>query len=221
MESRKFKAAIFDLDGTLSESLESIAHTVNLVLEENSLEPIELEKFKVLVGDGALTLIERALSLRGTEDEAKVKEIYSRYLELFEDGCLYHLRACDGVEALVKSLKQKGFYLAVLSNKPDRMTNKCVRAIFGDGVFDKVLGVREGLKKKPDPSGALMLAGEFGVSPEECIYLGDTNTDMQTGKAAGMFTIGILWGFRSEKELKENHADAIVAYPDEVLGLIT
>ena len=218
--SAEYKAAIFDLDGTLSESLESIAHTVNLVLTEKGHKEIELERFKVLVGDGARTLIERVLKLKGIEDAGTVEEYFARYLELFEEGCLYNLRACDGVEALVHDLKARGFKLAVLSNKPDLMTNKCVKAIFGEGVFDRIVGVKEGLKKKPDPAGALALAEEFGVRPEECLYLGDTNTDMKTGKAAGMFTIGVLWGFRDEAELRENKADAIIHKPEEVLGLL-
>lgn len=216
----RYKAAIFDLDGTLSESLESIAHTVNLVLKEKGHEEIELEKFKVLVGDGARTLIERVLKLKGIGDDKVTEEYFARYLELFEEGCLYNLRACDGVEDLVQDLKDRGFKLAVLSNKPHIMTVKCVNAIFGDGVFDEVQGVKEGMKKKPDPSGALALAEQFAVKPEECIYLGDTNTDMKTGKAAGMFTIGVLWGFRDEAELRENNADAIVSAPAEVLKLI-
>ena len=216
----RYKAAIFDLDGTLSESLESIAHTVNLVLREKGHEEIELEKFKVLVGDGARTLIERVLKLKGIEDDKVTEEYFARYLELFEEGCLYNLRACDGVKDLVQDLKDRGFKLAVLSNKPHIMTVKCVHAIFGDGVFDEVQGVKEGMKKKPDPSGALALAEKFAVKPEECIYLGDTNTDMKTGKAAGMFTIGVLWGFRDEAELRENNADAIVSAPAEVLKLI-
>ena len=218
--SAGFKAAIFDLDGTLSESLESIAHTVNLVLVEKGLEEIPLERFKVLVGDGAHTLIERALKLKGIEDSDTVEEYFKRYLELFKEGCLYNLRPCDGVEALVQELKARGFKLAVLSNKPDPMTKKCVHAIFGEGVFDEVWGVKEGLAKKPDPSGAMALAEEFGVRPEECIYLGDTNTDMKTGKAAGMFTIGVLWGFRDEEELRENKADLIISEPEEVLGVL-
>ena len=216
----RIKAAIFDLDGTLTESLESIAYTVNKVLQELGLKEIELERFKTMVGDGAKVLIEKALSYRGIDDAAKCEEVYARYLEVFEEGCTYKLRECSGMTALVKELKAGGIKLAVLSNKPDKMTRKCVHAVFGQDIFDEVRGQREGVKKKPDPKAALEIAELFGVRPEECIYLGDTNTDMQTGKNAGMFTIGVLWGFRDKQELIDNHADAIVSKPEEVLKLV-
>lgn len=213
----KYKAAVFDLDGTLTESLKSIAYTVNRTFKEFGIEEIgDLERFKLFVGDGARVLIEKSLKFRGIEDEKKTDEVFSRYLEVFEEGCLYELTECPGMIKFVQDLKQRGFKLAVLSNKPDYMTKKCVYKVFGETVFDEVRGQREGVPRKPDPTAALDIAAGFGVAPEECLYFGDTNTDMKTGKNAGMFTIGVLWGFRDEQELIDNHADLIISSPDEV-----
>ena len=116
-------------------------------------------------------------------------------------------------------LKRRGLRLAVLSNTPHEATYLAVTGLFGDDVFDVIQGLEPGMKRKPAPDGAWKIAEALSVKPEDCMYVGDTNTDMQTGKAAGMYTIGVLWGFRDRQELEENHADRIISYPEELLKI--
>ncbi len=210
------KAALFDMDGTITDSLESIAHTTNTVLKEFGYPEIELERFKTIVGDGAETQIRRVMKIHGVSDEDIIQKVYARYLEEFEEGCLYHVTPCKGVPELIEKMKAKGMKIAVCSNKPHAKSVKVADAVYPAGTFDLVIGQKEGIPKKPAPDMALMAAKEFGVDPSECLYLGDTNTDMKTGISAGMFTIGVLWGFRDRAELEELHPDAIVTTPDEV-----
>ncbi len=210
------KAALFDMDGTITDSLESIAHTTNTVLREFGYPEIELERFKTIVGDGAETQIRRVMKIHGVSDEDIIQKVYARYLEEFEEGCLYHVTPCKGVPELIEKMKARGMKIAVCSNKPHAKSVKVADAVYPAGTFDLVIGQKEGIPKKPAPDMALMAAKEFGVEPSECLYLGDTNTDMKTGIGAGMFTIGVLWGFRDRAELEELHPDAIVTTPDEV-----
>lgn len=210
------KAALFDMDGTITDSLESIAHTTNTVLKEFGYPEIELERFKTIVGDGAETQIRRVMRIHGVSDEDIIQKVYARYLEEFEEGCLYHVTPCKGVPELIEKMKARGMKIAVCSNKPHAKSVKVADAVYPAGTFDLVIGQKEGIPKKPAPDMALMAAKEFGVEPSECLYLGDTNTDMKTGIGAGMFTIGVLWGFRDRAELEELHPNAIVTTPDEV-----
>lgn len=213
----KFKACIFDLDGTLCDSVESIAHSANHALRDFGLPEATTEQYKIFVGDGVDTLIRRLLRFGGDESCAKFSEVRARYMDYFREGCLYHVKPYPGIRELLLELKKEGAKLAVLSNKPDANTKDVIRAMFPEeGLFDRVQGQSDAFPRKPDPSAALFLAKEFGVRPEECIYLGDTSTDMKTGTAAGMYTVGVLWGFRDEKELRENGSDAIAREAKEI-----
>ncbi len=214
------KAAIFDLDGTIAETLESIAYSTNKTLEEFGYGTLETERFKTIVGDGAETQIRRVLSIFGVLDEEKVKEVLKRYIEIFEEGCVHNVTPCRGIPELIAKLKERGIKTAVCSNKPYAQTLKVVHAIYPEGSFDIILGQKEGVPKKPAPDMPLSIADALNAEPEECLYLGDTNTDMKTGKNAGMFTIGVAWGFREDKELIESGADRLVYMPKEVLELI-
>ncbi|SFL02570.1 phosphoglycolate phosphatase [Lachnospiraceae bacterium KH1T2] len=214
------KAAIFDLDGTIGDTVEALAYCVNKTIGEFGLAPIETEKFKFLAGDGARMLIKRALEVRGVTDDDTFEKVFKRYNEIFAVDCLYHVKPYEGIPELIKKLKEAGIRIAVFSNKQHPMTLTTVNGIFPEGTFDEIRGQKDGYPKKPAPDGALAIAEKFGVKPEECMYLGDTNTDMQTGKAAGMFTIGVLWGFRTRQELEENKADAIIESPLEAIQFV-
>ena len=229
---RTVKACIFDLDGTLLDTLTSLWYSANQSLIHEGLEPLPHESFKYYAGDGAETLVRRYLKDTGpAKDAAGRKDIvdphdpashehyyrsFMHWLSIYSD---YKVRAFDGIPELLEELKKRGIRLAVFSNKPDREVQKLIRRHFGDS-FEVILGNRDDYPKKPDPTGACMIAEKFGVLPEETMYLGDTNTDMQTGKNAGMYTIGVLWGFRGEEELRANNADDIISAPGEVLKLI-
>lgn len=214
------KAAIFDLDGTIAETLESLAYCSNIVLEEFGFAPIAAEHFRTFVGDGAAMQMKRALEYDGCTDDAVHSEVLKRYLEIFRDNCMYHVTPCPGVPSLLQELHRKGIRCAVLSNKPHERTIDVVDHLYPEGTFDMIRGQIDGFPKKPAPDGAVLIASGLSVKPEDCLYLGDTNTDMLTGKHAGMFTVGVLWGFRSEIELKNAGADVIASAPAEVLDYL-
>lgn len=203
------KACIFDLDGTLCDSVESLVYTGNLTLREMGLKEATTAQYKVFVGDGVDMLTRRLLNNAGDTEAVQFDEFKRRYLENFKEGCLYHLKAYPGIAEALAKLKEKGALLGVLSNKPDANTKSVISQTFGEGLFDWVQGQCDAFPRKPDPSAALSIAARFGVKPEECLYAGDTSTDMKTGTAAGMYTVGVLWGFRGRDELLAEGADAL------------
>lgn len=219
----KKKAAIFDLDGTIADTLESIAYSANITLESLGLMKRPVEEYNYYAGDGADVLIMRALKA-ACENEEQVEELYPRarvkYKEVFVDYCMYNVKPFDGIAKLLNGLKARGIKIGVLSNKPHDRAVDVVNELFGEGYFDLVCGQKEGIPKKPDPSGANIMMKEFGIEATECLYVGDTNVDMQTGKNTGMFTVGVLWGFRDREELENNNADAIITHPLELLDYI-
>ena len=133
---------------------------------------------------------------------------------------MYHVRPFDGMPETLQKLKEQGIFLAVCSNKPHEEAIYVTEAIYGKGIFDRIQGQTREIPRKPAPDGALRIAEKLKVLPGECMYFGDTNTDMQTGRAAGMFTVGVTWGFRTRQELIENHAMALIDAPEEILQLI-
>ena len=214
------KACIFDLDGTLANTLESMSVSANQVIEPFGYAPLPAENFKYYAGDGARTLVERVLRDAGDQDLIHLEEVYQTYSAIFDQVCTYKVTVYDGMGETLEKIKSMGVKLAVLSNKPHAQTKKVISNLFGDELFDWVQGQQEGIEKKPDPSGALAIAKAFGVKPEECMYVGDTNVDMMTGNRAGMFTVGVLWGFRDRKELIEHHAHALAEKPEDLMRLL-
>ena len=168
------KAVIFDLDGTLTDTLKSIWKSANLALSDVGLPPFEIDRYRYFVGDGAAELVKRALVAEGP-------------------------------------------LLAVNSNKPQERTVNVVEKNFGKGTFDILVGQSDERARKPAPDGVFYIMEQLGLVREEVIYLGDTCVDMKTGKSAGVYTVGALWGFRDRQELEENHADAIIEHPMELL----
>lgn len=210
------EAVIFDLDGTLADSLSSIAHCANAALALNGLPAVETELFKVFVGDGAAELIHRLLRHIGGESEDMFGKVFADYIDIFTEGCTYNLSLYGGIADAVARLRALPVRLAVLTNKPQAMAERVVDFLFPRGTFDMVVGQRESLAIKPSPDGALMIASQLGIPANKFLYVGDTRTDMLTGKAAGMFTAGVLWGFRSRSELEESGAQAIIETPAEI-----
>ena len=213
------KACIFDLDGTLADTLESMSISANQVIEPLGYAPLPTENFRYYAGDGAKTLVERVLRDAGDKNLVHLEEVYQAYCEIFDRDCTYKVVVFDGMKEILKKLKAMGVKLAVFSNKPHAQTRKVISNLFGDNLFDWVQGQQDGNEKKPDPSGALKIAEIFEVRPEECMYIGDTNVDMMTGNRAGMFTVGVLWGFRDRKELMDNHAHALAEKPEDLIRL--
>ena len=214
------KACIFDLDGTLTNTLESMTYSVNLTLEEMGLSKITKDQCRVFVGNGARVLMEKSLKAAGDTDASRIEEGMEIYGSIFDQNCTYHVTPYEGIPEMLKVLKDKGIHLAVLSNKPDRQTVKVVKAIFGEEVFDYAQGQKEGIRRKPEPDGVWYLMEQMHVSKEECLYIGDSEVDAATGRNAGLKTIGVLWGFRDRKTLETAGADDLIDRPDELLQFV-
>ena len=212
------KAVIFDLDGTLADTIASITYCGNLALSRFGLSSFGEEDYKHFVGDGAAMLVRRALLAAGDERLEHFDEVYEAYLEIFAKDCMYQVKPYEGICALLEELKRLSVRIAVLSNKPDRDSLRVVEALFGKGYFDFVQGQRADIPRKPDPAGVYRIMEAFGLSAGDFLYVGDSGVDMKTGRAAGIFTVGVLWGFRDRKELVENGADAVISKPLELLS---
>lgn len=214
------KACIFDLDGTLTNTLESMTYSVNLTLEEMGLSKITKDQCRLFVGNGARVLMEKSLKAVGDTDASRIEEGMEIYGRIFDRNCTYHVTPYEGIPEMLKALKDKEIQLAVLSNKPDRQTVKVVKAIFGEELFDYAQGQKEGIRRKPEPDGVWYLMEQMHVSKEECLYIGDSEVDAATGRNAGLKTIGVLWGFRDRKTLETAGADDLIDRPDELLQFV-
>jgi phosphoglycolate phosphatase len=214
-----FPAVLFDLDGTLLDTLEDIADSANEVLLSLKLPPHEVAAYKQFVGEGVQRLFEKALPAQRrnasliAQCAAQFNEEYARCWDL-------KTHPYDGVLSLLEGLRDQGLPLAVLSNKPQAFTVQCVDRYFPAGTFRCVLGQREGVPRKPDPAGALEIAAALGVLPDRMAYLGDSSIDMQTAVRAGMYAIGAQWGFRSREELLAHGAAAVIERPEQLLPLV-
>lgn len=212
------KACIFDLDGTLADTLESMAYVANEIMKKFGLKQMPVDNFRYYCGEGAHMLMTRCLTDAGDPQLFHLEEGEKIYRDMFAENPMYHVTHYEGMPETIKALKEKNIRLAVCSNKPHPAAVKVIRIMFGED-FDLVLGQSDAIRRKPAPDGPLKIAQEFDVKPEECMYIGDTATDMKTGKAAGMFTVGALWGFRTRKELTENGADVVAECPLDILKL--
>lgn len=214
----RYQAVIFDFDGTLAYTLEDLADSMNTALGEFGFPRYPLEPYNYFVGRGMLNLA-RSAAPEGT-DQATLEKIRDRMNELYDRNWANKTRPYPGIPELLAELRKRDLRLAVFSNKPDAFTQVMAKHFF-PGDFDYIAGAKDDVPIKPDPTGALAIAKHLGVPAEAFIYLGDTNTDMRTGLAAGMFTVGVTWGFRPVTELREAGAQAIIDRPDEVLGFLT
>lgn len=210
------KTVIFDLDGTLLDSIYDIALCMNEVLTSLKLDTYKIDEYKYFVGSGMDVLIDNAL-----KNSIELKdEATKRFKELYEFNLHKNTKPYDGIYELLDELVKLDCNLTVLSNKPDLMTKEYVKTVFKDYPFLEVHGQKEHLAKKPDPTQALNIASKLKINPSEIFFVGDTKVDMQTAKSAKMKAIGVLWGFRDEKELKEHGADFIVKEPLEIINII-
>ncbi len=214
------KAVIFDLDGTLSDSISSIKYSCDKALEPLGYGPLTVSQYKIFVGDGAANLVKRALYACGDTELKYFEDVFARYKDIFALHCMDGVKPYDGITELIAALKEKGIRLAVLSNKPHTETIHVVETLFGPACFDVIQGQKENVAIKPSPEGVFCILKEMNLTAEEILYVGDTCTDMRTGKGAGAFTVGCLWGFRDRTELEENHADAIIEKPIHLLDYI-
>ena len=206
---------IFDLDGTLIDSLTDIGEAANQALETKGFPVHPTRAYRHFVGDGLLTLVKRAVP-PGTSD-IRINEIADLFRDNYKKNWSTHSRPYPGINEMVEVLSRQPLNLAVLSNKPDDFTQLFVRRFFSDHLFGRVIGNQPGMPKKPNPAPALAIADHFGVNPTSCLLVGDSNVDMKTGNAAGMTSIGVTWGFRSRQELEDSGARLIIDHPSELL----
>ena len=214
------KTCIFDLDGTLTDTLESLTYSVNGTLEELGLKPITSEQCRAFVGDGARCLIERALIAAGDEQASFIEQAMQIYKRIFKTGCMYNVKPYDGIVETLLVLKQSGVKLAVLSNKPHEQTCSVVYEIFGRDLFDWVQGQQENIPRKPSPEGIYYVLDKLCVEKTDTAYVGDSDVDMRTGKSAGLLTIGVSWGFRDKEVLEQCGADHIIGHAKELLDIL-
>lgn len=218
------RGVIFDLDGTLLDSLEDIALTMNDVLEARGYAPFRVEEYKALVGDGIEEMVRRAFALRGVPDlpELEIAAVVAEYRSGYKSRWRHHTRPYPGVPELLQELGRRGLRTAVLSNKSHAFTTLMTAELFDPHRvrFDVVRGALPGVPLKPDPAPARAVAAELGLAPATIAFLGDTSVDMMTAVAAGMVPFGALWGFRSAEELRSSGAAALLASPLDLLGLI-
>jgi phosphoglycolate phosphatase len=215
---------MFDLDGTLINTLPTITHYVNLALLRNGFERISEEDCRRFVGNGAKKLIERALSFVGADAPEAFDKVFKDYNTAYDSAPNYLAAPYDGVENLVDALLESGVRLAVISNKPDLPTGLTVREFFGDS-FAFVRGGIPGEPLKPDPTVPLKMLSELGISPAECAYIGDSEVDAVTGINMGAgLRISCLWGFRTKEEILASLSSGtnpeFVSSPDEILALV-
>lgn len=213
------KLCIFDLDGTLTNTLGSITHFLNNELEKHEIKLASAEDVKKFTGDGARALVQRILEERNINDEALLEEILSSYVSSYDADYLYLCKLYPGVKELIGELRQQGINIACFTNKPHQTAISIIESFFGSS-FSFVWGQRDGFPVKPDPSGAIAIMKHFSLSANQTLYIGDTATDILTGKNAGCFTIGVLWGFRGMAELTDAGADAIIKDPSEILNFL-
>lgn len=209
------RAVVFDLDGTLTNTLEDIANAMNRALRMFGLPEWETDEYRYLVGNGVRILARRAVRDR----QELAEEVGAEYQKWYETHNQEKTGPYDGIPELLRELNARDIPVCVLSNKPDPDTKNVIAHYFPDIRFAKVLGQTE-LPIKPDPAGAIAIAKEIGISPDHFMYLGDTAVDMKCAVNAGMHPIGVLWGFRTAEELKENGAEHLISAPMELIPLL-
>jgi len=208
-----YQAILFDLDGTLTNTLEDIAFAMNRALRMHGLPEHPVEKYRYLVGSGARKLAQRAVGERGDVMESVLKTYQAYYQEHnLDKTCPY-----EGVTELLEALQKQGVKLCVFSNKPHADTCRVVEHFFPEVHFAAVRGQMEGVPVKPDPAGALAMAEALGVAPADFLYLGDTDVDMICARNAGMRPVGVTWGFRDEEELRAAGAERLIHHPMDLL----
>jgi phosphoglycolate phosphatase len=212
----KFPAAVFDLDGTLLDTLADIADSMNAALEKVGYPGHETDAYKYLTGDGVRALAERSLP-ESARDEATIAACIRELRMEYADRWGKKTRPYPGIPELLSALAQRKVRMSILSNKLDEFTRRAATDFLSGFEFDFVIGANPDHPQKPDPSGALFIAGRLEIEPARFLYLGDTGVDMLTAVRAGMFPVGALWGFRDEKELRENGAEAVIRSPGELL----
>ena len=219
--SMNYEAAIFDLDGTLVNSLDDLANSANDTLHAYGFPVHEVEAYRYFVGNGSRKLIERILPEKHATDMAFVEQFMSEYKDCYARNLLQKTKPYDGIMEMLEELRRRGIPMAVCTNKHQSAAEMIVKTLFPHGIFQEIIGDQEGLPRKPDPQKVLRIMRDFGVTGEQTAYFGDTDVDMDTARNAGAFAVGVLWGFRAREELVAHGADILLTHPMELFEKVT
>ncbi len=214
----KYKAVIFDLDGTLVDSAADIAAAANMALTANGFAVHSVDKYRFFIGEGAESMIRKALPAGASESDVRL--CVEGFMDFYRKGFDVHTKLYEGIADLLGALCEKNVKLAVLSNKPQEMTSKITRSLFADWHFSEIIGHSEKTPRKPDPSGALGVCERICVASNEVAFVGDSAIDMKTAVAAGMLPVGALWGFRGRDELTSSGARYVMESPAELTNMM-
>ena len=214
----KYQLAIFDLDGTILNTLDDLADSLNHVLTQHGFSQYTADEVRMMVGNGILTLIKRALP-NGTE-QTTVEAVYNDFNAYYKLHSADKTKPYNGITEMLEQLKSKGVKLAVVSNKADYAVQDLCVKYFG-GIFDAVAGEKTGVPKKPAPDGVNNILAELGIERKNSVYIGDSDVDLHTAENAEMDCISVNWGFRDENLLRENGAERIVSTTDEIVEIVT
>ena len=213
------KLVVFDLDGTLVDSIADLGDAVNFALGKFSLPLHTIEEYNTFVGNGMEDLVRRSMGAKGQDDELykKIRKVFDAY---YNAHCNDKTIAYDGVDKLLENLREKGVKTAVFTNKAHVYIHGIVEKCFPNHKFDLEFGQQQGVERKPSAQGMAIIMNSLGVTPDECLYIGDSEVDVQTAKNAGVDLVAVLWGYRSKAELLKSGAAELVSTPAEILGYI-
>jgi len=215
----RYEAVLFDLDGTLIDTVDDIGDSANRVLSNRGFPIHPISAYRQFVGEGIRVLFTRALP-KEKQNGDLINICLKEFVEDYRRNYNVKSKPYNGIPDMLNALNARGLKLAILSNKPDPLTKDCVTSLLSNWDFDVVFGQRDSVPRKPNPQGALEIAEKLLISPSDFLYLGDTAIDMKTAVSAGMFPVGVAWGFRPVKELKGNGARVIIDKPIQLLDLI-
>lgn len=213
------KLVIFDLDGTLLNTIEDLGQAANYALERNGYATHSMASYPYFVGNGVRRLMTRVLP-EDARDDATVDRVLGDFLEYYDEHCIDFTKPYDGMPELLQDLHDLGVNVAVASNKYQRAVSKIITHYFPEVNFIAIEGQKDGINVKPDPSVVFSILAQAKVAKADCLYVGDSGVDMETARRACIDSVGVTWGFRSKKELVEYHADAIVNNPIDILGIV-
>ena len=211
------KGVVFDLDGTLANSIEDIADSMNIVLTEKGFPTHNYDTYKTFVGHGLKSLVENALP-DSVNEEPTIEICFNRMMSVYEENCIVKTCLYPGIAELLTELQNKDIKIAVFSNKANELTQKVVNVLLADWTLEMVIGAGGDIPRKPNPKGAILISSKMRIPPKEIMYVGDSGVDMQTAGNSGMYAAGVLWGFRSMEELLENGAEVLVENPMDLLN---
>lgn len=220
LKKKMKKLVIFDLDGTLLNSIEDLGHACNHALKENEFATHAIASYPFFVGNGVRKLIQRVIPEDRRSDELTIDKVLKDFKQYYSQHCTIYTKPYEGIIELLHELREMGVKLAVASNKYQSATTDIIKHYFGDIDFEAVEGQKEGVNVKPDPSIVFSILGQARVSKADTLYVGDSGVDMETARRACIDSVGVTWGFRPEKELNEYHAGVIANSPAKIIEVV-